>query len=80
MGLARLEALVWVCIYAGLLVLAAGLALRSTAPSLSGLAITSGAALAVVGVVLIWVRARRVADAARRAASSPPSRTPEGSP
>jgi uncharacterized membrane protein HdeD (DUF308 family) len=79
-SLARLEALVWVFIYGGMLVLAGGIALRATAPSLAAVAMTGGGALAVVGIVLIGVRARRVADAARRAAAPPDPQTFESSP
>jgi hypothetical protein len=66
--LARLEALIWVLIYAGLLLLALGLSLRGVDRALSGGVAAGGCALAALGVFLIWLRSRRVRNAARAAA------------
>ena len=57
-GLMRLETLVWVFIYGGLLTLVVGI-FMSRGQSGSGLAmVVGGAALAVIGVGLIYLRSR----------------------
>ena len=61
MSIARLETLIWVLIFAGLLMLGLGLSVRhgqSDAVDVGlGIAVV-GAALATIGVVLIYVRSR----------------------
>lgn len=55
---ARLETLVWVCIYGGLATLMLGGWTRGTAPALGiGLAIAGGLLL-LAGLLLIWLRSR----------------------
>ena len=56
--IARLQALIWVLIYGGLLTLVLGLATRRTDGPLGWRLIAAGAAVAAVGVVLIYVRSR----------------------
>lgn len=58
MSAAKLEALVWVLVYGGLLALGLGLAVRGDDAALGGWLLGGGAVAAAVGVVLIWVRAR----------------------
>ena len=65
LSVARVEVLVWVLIYAGLLVFGLGLALRDFDPVLGHVAWIAGLVLAVAGAVLIAVRARMVAQAAK---------------
>ena len=77
--LARLDALIWALIYAGLLGVTLALALRSATPELAVVVGAGGVAVLVAGVVLIAYRAR----IARRGleADPPPSPTrkpPEG--
>lgn len=59
---ARLEALVWVLIYGGLLLAALGFFVaRADGPEgnvLGGTLMTGGGIAAAAGVVLIWVRSR----------------------
>ncbi|MDE1950483.1 MAG: hypothetical protein KGL43_15120 [Burkholderiales bacterium] len=54
----RIEALVWVLIYAGLLLLCLGLFVRRQAAALGHTMIVVGALLAAAGVLLIWLRSR----------------------
>ncbi|MDB5882480.1 MAG: hypothetical protein JWP43_2358 [Ramlibacter sp.] len=58
--IAWIERLIWILIYVGLFAVVLGLAALShhVAAALSWLLIVSGAILAVIGVVLIWVRSR----------------------
>jgi vacuolar-type H+-ATPase subunit I/STV1 len=71
LSVARVEALVWVLIYAGLLIFALGLALRRDDAGLGHVFWIAGLALAAGGVVLILVRARMML---RKAADrGPPS-------
>ena len=58
---AKVEVLIWVLIYGGLLVLAVGLALREVHGLLAGTVSLIGGLVAAVGVVLIWIRSRMVA-------------------
>jgi len=58
MKASRLEVLIWVLIYGGLLALGLGLAMRSGAPQPGLALIVVGAVLAVMGVLLIGVRSR----------------------
>jgi Na+/glutamate symporter len=59
-SLARIEVLIWVLIYGGLLVLAVGLALREVHGLLAGTVSLVGGLIAAVGVALIWIRSRMV--------------------
>jgi hypothetical protein len=55
---ARLEALIWVLIYGGLIVAVLGIALeRNGARHGSGI-VTAGALAVAAGIVLVWVRSR----------------------
>ena len=55
LSVARVEVLIWVLIYGGLLVLAVGLALRDVHGLLAGTVSLIGGVVAAVGVVLIWI-------------------------
>ncbi|MGE0498801.1 MAG: hypothetical protein AB7I35_00330 [Ramlibacter sp.] len=57
-AIAWVERGVWICIYAGLLMLVLGLAARESSPVAAMLLMVTGALLAAAGVVLIWVRSR----------------------
>ena len=54
----RIEALVWILIYAGLLLACLGLFVRAQAMTLGHTMIVVGAVLAAAGVLLIWLRSR----------------------
>ncbi|MFT3721211.1 hypothetical protein [Pseudorhodoferax sp.] len=56
--LQRLQALIWILIYGGLLTLALGLATRRYDDALGWALGLAGGAVALVGFVLIFVRAR----------------------
>jgi hypothetical protein len=56
--IARLQALIWVLIYGGLLTLVLGLSTRRFDGSLGWRLMVAGAAVAAAGVVLIYVRSR----------------------
>lgn len=58
MKTSRLEALVWVLIYGGLLVLSAGLFVQRAHDPLGWTMVIGGGAAAAAGVVLIWVRSK----------------------
>jgi hypothetical protein len=60
--LQRLHKLIWVLIYGGLLTLILGIATARTDEALGWSLIVGGGVLAVVGVVLIAVRARLHTD------------------
>jgi vacuolar-type H+-ATPase subunit I/STV1 len=64
-SVARVEVLVWVLIYAGLLVFGLGLALRDFDAVLGHVLWIAGAVIAAAGVVLIAVRARMVAEGSK---------------
>ena len=53
---AKVEVLIWVLIYGGLLILAVGLALREVHGLLAGTVSLIGGLIAAAGVVLIWIR------------------------
>lgn len=55
---ARVEVLVWVLIYGGLLLVGLGLAVRRVHGPIAATLLVFGGALAAAGVVLIWVRSR----------------------
>ncbi|MES2633681.1 MAG: hypothetical protein V4669_11965 [Pseudomonadota bacterium] len=56
--IALIERLIWVLIYAGLLLGITGIAIRRANPGAAWTMIAIGAVLVVAGVVLIWVRSR----------------------
>lgn len=57
-AVARLQALIWVLIYAGLLTLVLGLSVQRMDADTGWLLVAGGALVAAVGVVLIYVRSR----------------------
>lgn len=61
-SIARLQALIWVLIYGGLLTLVLGVFTRRSAGALGGPLMVAGALVAAVGVVLIYVRSRLKED------------------
>jgi uncharacterized membrane protein len=58
MKTSTVEALVWVLVYGGLLLLCLGLFVARTDSTLGWVLVLAGAAIAAVGVVLIVVRSR----------------------
>ena len=60
LSVARVEVLIWVLIYGGLLVLAVGLALREVHGLLAGTVALIGGIVAAVGIMLIWIRSRMI--------------------
>lgn len=54
--LARIQTMVWVLIYAGLLCLVLGLAVQRVDPALGWSMVGTGGILAAVGVLLIYIR------------------------
>jgi hypothetical protein len=56
--IARLQALIWVLIYGGLLALVLGLSTRRFDGPLGWRLVAAGAVVAAAGVVLIYVRSR----------------------
>jgi hypothetical protein len=61
-ALKRLQQLVWVLIYGGLLCLVLGLSMRRTDSALGWSLIGLGGLVALVGAVLIYVRSRATPD------------------
>ena len=59
---ARLDTAVWVLIYGGLFAAILGFASRAGAPATAWALMIAGGAIAVIGVVLIWVRSRLDGD------------------
>jgi hypothetical protein len=59
MSNARLEVLIWVLIYGGLLAVCLGLFVQRGSAALGLAIIGGGGATSAVGVFLIWVRSRR---------------------
>ena len=57
-AVARLQALIWVLIYGGLLTLILGLSVARTDDALGWSLMVGGGAVAAVGFVLIYVRSR----------------------
>jgi hypothetical protein len=55
---ARVEAFVWILIYGGLLVASLGFALARNWVAWGWALVVAGAAAAVAGAVLVWVRSR----------------------
>ncbi len=60
--IARVQRLIWVLIYGGLLLLVLGLATRAADPATSWTLILLGTLAAVAGAILVWVRSRLNAD------------------
>jgi hypothetical protein len=58
MSTRRIETLIWLLIYGGLIVAALGLSVRASDPTLGWGLVIGGAIVAVIGVVLIVVRSR----------------------
>lgn len=54
----RIEALIWVLIYGGLLAVALGIAVLRAEPALGWSIVVVGAIVAVVGAMLVVVRSR----------------------
>ncbi len=62
LALKRVQQLVWVLIYGGLLALVLGLSVQRTDDALGWSLVVGGALVALVGAVLIFVRSRMKAD------------------
>ncbi len=62
LALKRVQQLVWVLIYGGLMTLVLGLSVRRTDDVLGWSLVIGGGLVALVGVVLIFVRARMKVD------------------
>lgn len=58
LALKRVQQLVWVLIYGGLMTLVLGLSVQRTDDALGWSLVAGGALLALIGVVLIFVRSR----------------------
>jgi hypothetical protein len=56
--LSRLQTLVWVLIYGGLLTLVLGLSTQRTDDALGWSMVVVGGVVAAIGFLLIWVRSR----------------------
>ena len=54
----RLQALIWILIYAGLLTLVLGLSAARIDPAIGWSLVVGGGIMATVGSFLIWVRSR----------------------
>ena len=70
LSVAKVEILIWVLIYGGLLILAVGLALREVHGLLAGSVSIGGLAVAAGGIVLIWYRTRMLRSASPPAAGA----------
>jgi hypothetical protein len=57
-SIARLQSLIWVLIYGGLLTLVLGLSVRRSDDTLGWSMIAAGAVVAAIGFALIYVRSR----------------------
>ena len=62
--LKRLQQLIWVLIYGGLLTLVLGFSMQRFDPSLGWSMVVGGGLVALVGAVLVFVRARLKLDQA----------------
>ena len=58
MSTARLEVLIWVLIYGGLIAIGLGVVLARESVALGSTIAVAGGLVAAVGFVLIWVRSR----------------------
>ncbi len=56
--IARLHALIWILIYAGLLTLVLGLSAARVDPAIGWSLVVGGSIVAAVGFFLIWLRSR----------------------
>jgi formate hydrogenlyase subunit 3/multisubunit Na+/H+ antiporter MnhD subunit len=56
--IARLQALIWVLIYGGLLMLVLGLSVRRSSEALGWALVVAGGVVALAGFFLIYVRSR----------------------
>ena len=57
-SIARLQSLIWILIYAGLLTLVLGLSTARIDPAIGWSLVVGGGIMAAVGIFLIWVRSR----------------------
>ena len=62
LNLKRMQQLIWVLIYGGLLTLVLGISVQRTDDSLGWSLVAGGAVLALLGCGLVFVRARSKAD------------------
>ncbi|MBI2770794.1 MAG: hypothetical protein HYX47_14300 [Burkholderiales bacterium] len=60
--ISRIQSLIWVLIYGGLLCAVLGFATRPSAPATGWSMMVVGALVTAAGVVLIWVRSRMAPD------------------
>ena len=58
----KIETLVWLLIYSGMLIAALGLFLRASEPIAGLVLIVAGLVDAAAGVLLIWLRSRMTTD------------------
>jgi hypothetical protein len=65
MTTSRIETLVWVLIYGGLLAVGLGIAVQRSVPAFGWTLVVGGGIAAVVGAVLIWVRSRMKEEGSR---------------
>ncbi len=79
MNTATLEKSVWIAIYAGMILGMLGLAVWGTSAALGGGLLVTGAVLVVLGVAMIWWRAR-LGNADSRAPSEALDPPPEKGP
>jgi hypothetical protein len=62
LNLKRLQQLIWVLIYGGLLALVLGVSVQRTDDSLGWAMVAGGAVLALIGFALVFARARMKTD------------------
>jgi hypothetical protein len=62
LNLKRMQQLIWVLIYGGLLTLVLGVSVQRTDYALGWSMVAGGAVLALIGLGLVFVRARMKAD------------------
>ena len=62
LNLKKLQQLIWVLIYGGLLTLVLGVSVQRTDDGLGWAMVAGGAVLVLIGVGLVFVRARMKAD------------------
>jgi hypothetical protein len=55
----RIDIIIWICIYGGLLSIVAGLALAGVSSSLAWTLGAGGSLATVLGIVLIYIRSRK---------------------